>query len=468
MVKFRVTTAAIWLAFLCGHGVIAQEALVDELLRENAALKAKIAQLEAADMGQCPQNGGLDNSATLLMQKLAQIKDDAAIAALGPPASPIVLPDSVLSALVPDQYILTLADGTDELTTPSDVAAAFGLQEPQIRYVYSRVLLGFSANITPEQAARLAADPRIAGVAQDGFVFPAQIGSTQTAALTDAVQVSPMPPREDMVDVYVFDSGIRASHAALNGLVGEGFTSFRNGIGTEDCNGHGTHVAGLVGGRQFGQTGQARLISVKVLDRDSFGDVSTLIAGVEWVLAQPGARKIANLSLTRMEPAPVGTALIDRAVLALIEAGIPVVVAAGNSASDARLYSPARLPQAITVGAMDGGDLAATSNSGEGVDFYIEGAKVPSASLADACGFERMTGTSMATARVTGLAVDALLAGANATNLAANLRSAATTQDTGNFAGEVQRLILTPRAGSDENLCDGLSYEVTPTPPQSD
>ncbi|MDZ7905851.1 MAG: S8 family serine peptidase [Cypionkella sp.] len=259
---------------------------------------------------------------------------------------------------------------------------------------------------------------------------------------------------------------IRASHAALDGLVGLGFTSFRNGIGTEDCNGHGTHVAGLVGGRQFGQTTHARLISVKVLDRDSYGDVSTLIAGVEWVLAQPGARKIANMSLTRHDPAPVGKALIDRAVLALLDAGIPVVVAAGNSASDARLYSPARLPDVLTVGAMDGDELAATSNSGEGVDFYIQGTDRASASLANLCGYERMTGTSMATAQVTGLAVEAMAAGANAADLPAQLRRAAIVKETGNFAGEIQRFILQPRADNGENLCGGQSYEVPRASPQ--
>ncbi len=467
MVKIKSLVAAVLLAVPYAQETFAQQALIDELQRQNAALKAKIAQLESGETGQCSPNSADEKAVTLLMQKLAQIKNDAAVAALGPPASPIVLPDDVLSALVPNQYILTLAQGSAVPVSPAEAAAAFGLQETQIRYIYTRVLQGFSANITPDQAARLARDPRIVSALQDGFVFPAQAqeGATQSAPLGDAVQVTPLPPSRDLVDVYVFDSGIRASHAALNGLVGQGFTSFRNGIGTEDCNGHGTHVAGLVGGRQFGQTGHARLISVKVLDRDSYGDVSTLIAGVEWVLAQPGARKIVNMSLTRRDPAPIGEALMDRAVQALLDAAIPVVVAAGNSASDARLYTPARLPGAITVGAMDGGILAATSNSGEGVDFYIEGAKVPSASLADDCGYERMTGTSMATARVTGLAVEVLARGVEPAAMVQALGDQASLQDTGDFAGEVQRRVLTPLASAEAGLCDGLGREVQQTAP---
>ncbi|MDZ7905850.1 MAG: protease inhibitor I9 family protein [Cypionkella sp.] len=136
---------------------------------------------------------GADSAVTLLMQKLAQIKDDAAIAALGPPPSPIVLPDDVLSALVPNQFILTLAEGGADFSTPEQVASAFGLNLSQIRYVYSRVLRGFSANITSDQAARLAADPRIADVAQDGFVFPAQQTTGQALAGPDSGQLQLLP-----------------------------------------------------------------------------------------------------------------------------------------------------------------------------------------------------------------------------------------------------------------------------------
>ncbi len=457
----------VWMALvliMVGFSAPAQEALIADLQAENARLKAEITILRAEGAGQCSPAFGPDDPVTTLMQKLSQSRDDVALAALGPPPSPLVLPDSVLSAVVPGQFIATYAPGVNPGPTPEDVAAAFGLNPSQVRYVYGTVLQGFSAALTPQDEARLRADPRLSGVEADGFIFPAQTVSPNTSTPTKAVTL--LPPDGNLVDVYVFDSGIRAGHAALNGLVGQGFTSFRNGIGTEDCNGHGTHVAGLVGGRQFGQTAKARLISVKVLDRDSYGDVSTLIAGVEWVLAQPGARKIANLSLTRMDPAPLGEALMDRAVMALMEAGIPVVVAAGNSASDARLYSPARLPGAITVGAMDGGELAQTSNSGEGVDFYIEGAKVPSASLADACGYERMTGTSMATARVTGLAVEVLAGGTAPEDLVQALADQASLHLTGDFAGEVQRMVLTPLASAEAGLCDGQGREVQPTPPK--
>lgn len=439
---------------------IAQEALIAALKAENTALRAEIASLKAQTPGQCAASA---ETITLLMQKLSVMQDSAALAALGPQDRPLALPDSVLSALVPNQYILTLAETTDAPRTPEGTAAAFGLQPDQIRYLYTTVLKGFSASLTETDRARLQADPRIQSVTQDGFIFPAD---TAASPANPGVEqpATWAKPGSAPVDVYVFDSGIRAEHDALAGRVGLGFTSFRNGIGTEDCNGHGTHVAASIGGRQFGQTDAARLISVKVIDRDSYGDTSTLIAGVEWVLAQPGKTKLVNMSLTRMEPAPPGEALLDRAVLALIKAGIPVIVAAGNSASDARLYTPARIPEVITVGAMDGDQLDAQSNSGEGVDLYTQGANVVSASINDTCAEVAFSGTSMATSRVTGLAARLMQAGATAKELDQALKAQATEVETGEFIGEETRLILTITPQSTDKICHGQVIEAAAPP----
>ena len=257
------------------------------------------------------------------------------------------------------------------------------------------------------------------------------------------------------VDVYVFDSGIRAAHIALQGRVGTGFTSFRNGIGTEDCNGHGTHIAATIGGRVYGQTDQARLISVKVLDNANYGDVSTLIAGVEWVLKQPGDKRLVNMSLTRKALYPPTDSLLDIAVTALIDADIPVIVAAGNSRSDAGHYSPARVPEVITVGALDGEKIAETSNSGTMVDIYTQGENILSAAIGDTCGQVVKSGTSMAAARVAGRAVLMMANGIVPKNLATALQGEATRVETGNFTGETSRFVLdTGGAGDLSNpLC---------------
>ena len=166
------------------------------------------------------------------------------------------------------------------------------------------------------------------------------------------------------------------------------------------------------------------------------------------------------MSLTRLDPAPPGQALLDRAVMALITAGIPVVVAAGNSAADARLYSPARIAAAITVGAMSGDEVATSSNTGEGVDIYVQGADVPSASLTDSCGFERMSGTSMAAARVTGAAADLLANGTAAQDVLPGLLARSSRQETGNFTGEVTRFVLGLREGDLAGFCDGKAIEI--------
>ena len=287
-----------------------------------------------------------------------------------------------------------LAQSGSPLTDPLSITLEFGLQVLAIRYVYSDVLNGFAANLSETDRARLEANPRITTVARDGYIFATQSSGSSEATNSSETETNIVPQPTSPADVYVFDSGIRAAHIALQGRVGTGFTSFRNGIGTEDCNGHGTHIAATIGGRVYGQTDQARLISVKVLDNANYGDVSTLIEGVEWVLKQPGDKRLVNMSLTRKALHPPTDSLLDITVTALIDAGIPVIFAAGNSRSDAVHYSPARVPEVITVGALDGDKIAATSNSVTMVDIYTQGQNILSAAIGDTCGQVAKSGTS--------------------------------------------------------------------------
>jgi subtilisin family serine protease len=463
----RFLLASVFLLASLPSAGLAQEALIAALTDENNRLRAELAELQGQAPAQCTATNAATDATTLLMRKLSALQDAAALTALGGQHQPLVLPDVVLSSLVPDQYILTYVPGLN-LTTAQAVALAFDLAPEQIIFTYSTVIKGFSANLTEADRQRLTGDPRIETVTQDGFIFPAE---TAPGSQNPAPQI-PGPdqptawakPGSAPVDVYVFDSGIRAGHDALAGRVGLGFTSFRNGIGTEDCNGHGTHVAASIGGRQFGQTDGARLISVKVIDRDSYGDTSTLIAGVEWVLAQPGSAKLVNMSLTRMEPAPPGDALLDRAVQALLDAGIPVIVAAGNAASDARLYTPARVPGVITVGAMDGDQVDAQSNSGEGVDLYTQGSNVISASIDDTCAEVALSGTSMATSRVTGLAARMMQDGVSAADLDAALKARSVSVETGEFIGEESRYVLAIDPADGSKICNGLVIQAHSPP----
>ena len=309
----------------------AETATERELRNENVQLQFRVEQLQAAlaNQNSCKSASPImDPIVPTLLRKLSILSDALAVARYDSGERDMILPDSLLQAEVPGQYILLLAQSGSPLTDPLSIALEFGLQVSAIRYVYSDVLNGFAAKLSETDRARLEANPRITKIARDGYIFATQSSGSSEAPNSSETETNIIPQPTSPVDVYVFDSGIRAAHIALQGRVGTGFTSFRNGIGTEDCNGHGTHIAATIGGRVYGQTDQARLISVKVLDNANYGDVSTLIAGVEWVLKQPGDKRLVNMSLTRKALHPPTESLLDIAVTALIDAGIPVIVAA--------------------------------------------------------------------------------------------------------------------------------------------
>jgi subtilisin family serine protease len=454
-----------WVAF--STFTSAQTALEKQLLSENAALHANVAQLrvELAAKNTCSAASPItDPLAPTLLRKLSVVSNALTVARYNSGQRDVILPDSLLQAEVPAQYILVLNDDDATLDDAASIAAAYGLPVSAIRYVYSRVLTGFAANMSEADRTRLEADPRVSRVVRDGYIFATQSGASSSDPVDQTVVPTATAPLVDPVDVYVFDSGIRAAHIALQGRVGSGFTSFRNGIGTEDCNGHGTHIAATIGGRVYGQTDQARLVSVKVLDNANYGDVSTLIAGVEWVLEQPSQHRLVNMSLTRKELAPPAESLLDLAVMALIDDGVPVIVAAGNSRSNARHYSPARVPGAITVGALDGEKIAATSNSGTVIDLYTQGENILSAAIGDTCGQVTMSGTSMAAARVAGRASRLMADGVAPNDIDAALKASAQRVETGNFTGETARLVLdTGGAGEQVNpLCPRIAAPLAP------
>jgi subtilisin family serine protease len=203
------------------------------------------------------------------------------------------------------------------------------------------------------------------------------------------------------VTIYVLDSGIDASHSDFAGRAATGFDAL-GGTGV-DCNGHGTHVAGLAAGGSFGVARGARLVAVRVLDCDLRGSVSQAVSGLSWVVQQkkahPSDPMVANLSLE----AANGSATLDAAVGAAIAAGVTVVVAAGNESGSACAASPARVPAAITVAASDAQDRwASFSNGGACVDLVAPGVSVLSAWLGGETRY--MSGTSQAAPYVAGAA----------------------------------------------------------------
>jgi subtilisin family serine protease len=201
--------------------------------------------------------------------------------------------------------------------------------------------------------------------------------------------------------VYVIDTGIYSGHSDLAGRVVSGYTAVADGNGTEDCNGHGTHVAGTIAGTNYGVAKSTRVVAVRVLDCTGSGFTSSVIAGINWVIqSHPGGAGIINLSL-----GGAANTELDNAVANATAAGLTVIVAAGNNGADACSYSPSRAPSAITIGAISSNDsVASYSNTGSCVDIYAPGSGITSDWIGSSTATNTISGTSMATPHVAGLA----------------------------------------------------------------
>lgn len=198
---------------------------------------------------------------------------------------------------------------------------------------------------------------------------------------------------------YVVDTGIDATNLDFEGRVAAGFTAVLDGRGSADCNGHGTHVAGTIAGKTYGVAKRSTLIPVRVLDCAGSGSYSTVITGLDWIAANHKAGDAAVVNMSLGGPA---SSTLDGAVRNLIAKGINVVVAAGNSNADACNYSPARVLDAITVGATTNTDTRATySNIGSCLDLFAPGSSITSTWLG-VNGTQTISGTSMATPHVAG------------------------------------------------------------------
>jgi len=272
------------------------------------------------------------------------------------------------------------------------------------------VLNGFAAALTAEQACAFKLRPNIENIELDGVVTASAVQLGATWGL-DRIDQTSLPLNTNYeytttgsgVTAYVIDTGIQLNHPDFSPAATNGFDAF-GGTG-EDCNGHGTHVAGTIGGTRYGVAKDVALVAVRVLNCKGSGTNSSVIAGIDWVATNKVGNSVANMSLG----GSASTAL-DTAVTKLINAGVTVVVAAGNSTQDACRTSPARVKAAITVAASDQNDVFASfSNWGSCVDIIAPGVAITSAWIGSAT--STISGTSMAAPHV---------AGAIARNLSAN------------------------------------------------
>mgnify|MGYP006280856793 CR=1 FL=1 len=265
------------------------------------------------------------------------------------------------------------------------------------------------------------------------------------------------------VTAYVIDTGVRPDHVELGGRVGSGYTAISDGQGSNDCHGHGTHVAGTVGGTTVGVAPGATIVPVRVLDCSGSGSTSGVISGINWAIAnhQAGTPAVANMSLGGGY-----SAALNAAVAAANADGITMVVAAGNSGADACTASPASEPTAITVGATEASDLRAYfSNWGSCVDLFAPGMSILSANAGSTTGLVTMSGTSMAAPHVAGAAAVLLSLGYTSGNVATGLIAAATPDIVGDPGpGSPNRLLSLVGAADPGPAPTPPSTTPTPTP----
>jgi subtilisin family serine protease len=306
-------------------------------------------------------------------------------------------------------YIVTLKPAAgDSHGAAASAAHRFG---GRIEHVYSAALSGFAISLPDQAAARLAADPQVASIEADGVVTA---DTTQTGATwgLDRIDQRSRPLSSTYsyvndgsgVTAFIIDTGIRTSHVDFGGRASSGFDAVDGGA-ADDCNGHGTHVAGTVGGTTYGVAKAVQLVAVRVLNCSGSGTTSGVIAGIDWVTSHHSGPSVANMSL-----GGGASSALDQAVRNSIGSGVAYAIAAGNGnrggkAVDACNTSPARVAEAMTVSATDSADTKPRwANTGTCVDWFAPGVGITSDWNTSNTATNTISGTSMATPHTAGVA----------------------------------------------------------------
>ncbi|MGA3487925.1 S8 family peptidase [Micromonosporaceae bacterium DT55] len=359
-------------------------------------------------------------------------------------------PDAVAGS-----YIVVLSDdavgaaGTQRARAevPAQARELAGRYGGNVARTFDAAINGFEAKMTATQAKRMAANPAVAYVEQDQVVSLAATQTNPPSWGLDRIDQRNRPLNSSYtypntasnVRAYIIDTGISRSHTDFGGRAVTGYDAVTSGGAANDCNGHGTHVAGTVGGTRYGVAKNVRLVAVRVLNCSGSGTNAGVIAGINWVTANAVKPAVANMSL-----GGGASTTIDNAVANSINSGISYAIAAGNSNANACNYSPARVPAAITVGATTSTDARASySNYGSCLDIFAPGSSITSAWHTSTTASNSISGTSMAAPHVAGAA--ALVLSANPSYTPAQV----TSYLTGNATTGV---VTSPGSGSPNRL----------------
>ncbi|MEU7554301.1 S8 family peptidase [Streptomyces sp. NPDC044571] len=365
---------------------------------------------------------------------------------------------------VPGSYIVTLKDSAARSTADSGKAVArrYGAK---IDRTYSAALNGYSVAVSEAQARKLAADPAVASVVQNRVFTVDDARGTQPGPPSwglDRIDQRALPldssytypdKAGEGVTAYIIDTGVRITHQDLGGRASYGYDAVDNDNTAQDGHGHGTHVAGTVAGTTYGVAKKAKIVGVRVLDNNGSGTTAQVVAGIDWVTRNAVKPAVANMSL-----GGGADSALDTAVRNSIASGITYGVAAGNESTDASTKSPARVAEAITVGATTSADAKASySNYGSILDIFAPGSSITSSWGTGDTATNTISGTSMATPHVVGAA--ALYLSQNPSSTPAQVASALVAAATPN-------VVTGPGSGSPNRLLHVGGDTTPPTGPR--
>jgi subtilisin family serine protease len=406
---------------------------------------------------------------------VAGCQDSQAPTAESPSAQAPVLSMAPQQGPLADQYIVVFKPSVTDVDGEIDRAAAAA--GAQVHYRYYSAIKGFAATLPAPALEGLSRNPNVEFIEADGEMtadaLTTQAGATwgldrvDQRSGTDSYYTYDPASDGSGVTAYIIDTGIRLDHNDFEGRAQTGFDAVTSGGDASDCNGHGTHVAGTVGGATYGVAKAVTLVAVRVLNCRGSGKTSGVIAGIDWVTANASLPAVANMSLG----GGASTAL-DKAVNNSVAAGVTYAVAAGNDNANACNYSPARAASAITVGATTSSDSRASySNYGTCLDIFAPGSSITSDWYTSATATNTINGTSMASPHVAGAAALYLSVSGNSGKTPEAVTTALLAQATkcvvsNAGAGSPNKLLYT-LAGSDDTICGSGGSSATPVHPAS-